>query len=148
MSGNINTELNTVKIQEPSVSSSSVSQSSSSKVNTVFDSATEVVKKKKVLTPKEESLLRSKGFDPSVMTDEEIKQALLDVIPAPKTNPVSSQKNTQEAPVQPAIDENNTETVQTSSPQSETSGNVQNTQQQEDVQAQQTKTSSVVYSKF
>lgn len=147
MSGNINTELNTVKVQEQNVSSSSVSQSSSSKVNTVFEAATEVVKKKNVLTPQEESLLRSKGFDPSVMSEEEIRQALLNVIPAPETNPASSQKNTQEAPVQPAIDENNAETVQTSSPQSEASGNVQNTQQQEDVQAQQTKTSSVVYSK-
>ncbi len=147
MSGNINTELNTVKVQEPSVSSSSVSQSSSSKVNTVFEAATEVVKKKKVLTPQQESLLRSKGFDPSVMSEEEIRQALLGIIPAPETNPASSQKNIQEAPVQPAIDENNAETVQTSSPQSEASGNVQNTQQQEDVQAQQTKTSSVVYSK-
>lgn len=147
MSGNINTELNTVKVQEQNVSSSSVSQSSSSKVNTVFEAATEVVKKKKVLTPQQESLLRSNGFDPSVMSEEEIRQALLNVIPAPKTNPASSQKNTQEAPVQPAIDENNAETVQTSSPQSEASGNVQNTQQQENVQAQQTKTSSVVYSK-
>lgn len=147
MSGNINTELNTVKVQEQNVSSSSVSQSSSSKVNTVFEAATEVVKKKNVLTPQEESLLRSKGFDPSVMSEEEIRQALLNVIPAPETNPASNQKNTQEAPVQPAIDENNAETVQTSSPQSEASGNVQNTQQQEDVQAQQTKTSSVVYSK-
>ena len=147
MSGNINTELNTVKVQEQNVSSSSVSQSSSSKLNTVFEAATEVVKKKNVLTPQEESLLRSKGFDPSVMSEEEIRQALLNVIPAPETNPASSQKNTQEAPVQPAIDENNAETVQTSSPQSEASGNVQNTQQQEDVQAQQTKTSSVVYSK-
>ena len=136
MSGNINTELNTVKVQEQNVSSSSVSQSSSSKVNTVFEAATEVVKKKNVLTPQEESLLRSKGFDPSVMSEEEIRQALLNVIPAPETNPASSQKNTQEAPVQPAIDENNAETVQTSSPQSEASGNVQNTQQQEDVQAQ------------
>ena len=49
MSGNINTELNTIKLQEQQVSGQQVSeQSASGKPNTVFDPVSELLKKKRV----------------------------------------------------------------------------------------------------
>ncbi len=82
MSGSINTELNTVKVQEQPVSASMASeQAASSKVNTVFDSAaSEVHKKKRVLTPEQKAFLISKGLDPATLTDEQINQLLLNMV--------------------------------------------------------------------
>lgn len=79
MAGNINTELNTVKVQEQTAASSSAGtqQSASSKPNTVFETTPELNKKKKVLPPEIENLLRSKGYDPTAMTDEEINTTFL-----------------------------------------------------------------------
>lgn len=79
MAGNINTEMNTVKVQEQSAASASsgTQQSASSKPNTVFETVPELNKKKKVLPPEIESLLRSKGYDPAVMTEEEINTTIL-----------------------------------------------------------------------
>lgn len=79
MAGNINTEMNTVKVQEQTAASASsgTQQSASSKPNTVFETAPELNKKKKVLPPEIENLLRSKGYDPAVMTEEEINTTIL-----------------------------------------------------------------------
>lgn len=79
MTGNINAEMNTVKVQEQTAASASsgTQQAASSKPNTVFETVPELNKKKKVLPPEIESLLRSKGYDPSVMTEEEINTTIL-----------------------------------------------------------------------
>lgn len=78
MSGNINTELNTIKLQEQQVSGQQVSeQSASGKPNTVFDPVSELLKKKRVLTPEQEQILISKGLDPASLSAEQINKILL-----------------------------------------------------------------------
>lgn len=78
MSGNINTELNTIKLQEQQVSGQQVSQQSASgKHNTVFDPVSELLKKKRVLTPEQAQILISKGLDPASLSAEQINKILL-----------------------------------------------------------------------
>lgn len=86
MAGNINTELNTVKVQEQTAASASsgTQQSASSKPNTVFETAPELTKKKKVLPPEIEKLLRANGYDPATMTDEDINSTTILLLSAEK----------------------------------------------------------------
>lgn len=79
MAGNINTELNKVKVQEQTANSAStgIQQASTQKPNTVFETTPELNKKKMVISPELENLLRSKGYDPSAMSDEEIRTAII-----------------------------------------------------------------------